>query len=67
MNAAILPGTTMRKAMIRVAGFSLALVALCAVPAAHAQKASTAATRFTPVAGDDSVQQLADSLGNTPE
>lgn len=67
MNATIPPGTTMRKAMIRVAGFSLAVVALFAVPAAHAQKASTAATRFVPVAGDDSVKQLADSLGNTPE
>lgn len=29
--------------------------------------ASVAATRFTPVAGDASVKNLADSLGNTPE
>ncbi|QNN47994.1 hypothetical protein H9L17_07705 [Thermomonas brevis] len=36
-------------------------------PAASAVPASPAATRFTPVAGDDSVKQLADSLGNTPE
>lgn len=30
-------------------------------------KVSPVATRFTPVAGDDSVKQLADSLGNSPQ
>ncbi|MGG6463060.1 DUF6683 family protein [Solilutibacter silvestris] len=30
-------------------------------------KVSPTATRFIPVAGDDSVKQLADSLGNTPQ
>ena len=35
--------------------------------AATQKPASPAVTRFTPVAGDDSVKQLADSLGNTPE
>ena len=62
MNATATPRTTIRKAMI-----SLALIALFAVPVAHAQKPSAAATRFTAVAGDDSVKNLADSLGNTPE
>ena len=44
----------------------LALVFLLAMPWANAQ-AGPAATRFTPVAGDESVKQLSDSLGNTPE
>lgn len=35
-------------------------------PAASA-KVSPIATRFTPVTGDDSVKQLADNLGNTPQ
>ena len=35
--------------------------------ATRAPTAPATATRFTPVAGDDSVKQLADSLGNTPE
>ena len=54
----------MRRAVVPVAGFVLAFAVLLSVPAAHAQQA---ATRFTPVAGDDSVKQFADSLGNTPE
>lgn len=37
-----------------------------ASPSAQSSASSTG-TRFTPVAGDDSVKQLADSLGNTPE
>lgn len=67
MNVITTQGATLRKTMVRAAGLSLALIALFAVPAAQAQKASAAATRFTPVAGDDSVKNLADSLGNTPE
>ena len=35
--------------------------------AAPSRPVSPTATRFTPVAGDDAVQKLADSLGNTPE
>lgn len=35
--------------------------------AAPRRPASPTATLFTPVAGDDSVKQLADSLGNSPE
>jgi hypothetical protein len=35
--------------------------------AAPSRLASPTATRFTPVAGDDAVKRLADSLGNTPE
>ena len=65
MTSTTTQGMTMHKAMLRAAGFSLALFALLAVPVAHAQNA--AATRFTPVADDDSVKNLADSLGNTPE
>lgn len=34
---------------------------------APSRPASPTATRFTPVAGDDAVKQLADSLGNSPE
>lgn len=44
----------------------LILALLLAVPWASAQS-QPVATRFTPVAGDDSVKNLADSLGNTPE
>ncbi|QIL19366.1 DUF6683 family protein [Thermomonas sp. HDW16] len=33
----------------------------------QSKPASPTATRFTPVAGDDSVKNFADSLGNTPE
>jgi hypothetical protein len=47
--------------------FAAILLALLVAPATQAQSAKTAATRFTPVAGDDSVRKLADSLGNTPE
>ena len=65
MTSTTTQGMTMHKAMLRAAGFSLALFALLAVPVAHAQNA--AATRVTPVADDDSVKNLADSLGNTPE
>ncbi len=67
MNVSIDWKEGMRKSMLRAAGVSLALIALFAIPVAHAQKPAAAATRFTPVAGDDSVKQLADSLGNTPE
>ena len=67
MNVITTQGATLRKTMIRAAGLSLALIALFTVPTAHAQKPSSAATHFTPVAGDDSVKNLADSLGNTPE
>lgn len=35
--------------------------------AAPSRPVSPTAMRFTPVAGDDSVKKLADSLGNTPE
>lgn len=35
--------------------------------AAPSRPASPSATLFTPVAGDDAVKQLADSLGNSPE
>lgn len=35
--------------------------------AAPPKPVSPTTTRFTPVAGDDSVRKLADSLGNTPE
>ena len=57
----------MRKtSSMQLLGLSLAIVFLFAAPWANAQS-GPAATRFTPVAGDDSVKQLADSLGNTPE
>lgn len=58
--------TTMHKPIFRSLGAALAVVFLLVMPWAHAQSGQ-AATRFTPVAGDDSVKQLADSLGNTPE
>ncbi len=67
MNAATMRGTTLRKLAMPLAGAALAFAMLFAAPVAHAQRATHAATRFTPVAGDDSVKQLADSLGNTPE
>ena len=44
----------------------LILALLLAVPWASAQS-QPVATRFTPVAGDDSVKRLAGSLGNTPD
>ena len=46
---------------------AIVLAFLAFAPVAHAQASRAPATRFTPVAGDDSVKQLADSLGNTPE
>lgn len=67
MNAITASRATMRNSMVRAAGYSLALIALFASAFAHAQTPSAAATRFTPVAGDDSVKKFADSLGNTPE
>ena len=47
--------------------FAAIVLALLVVPATQAQSTKAAATRFAPVAGDDSVRKLADSLGNTPE
>ena len=38
-----------------------------AASSTQSKPVSPMATRFTPVAGDDSVKQFADSLGNTPE
>ena len=67
MNAVTVPRATVRKSMCLAAGFALVMLALFASAAVHAQKPSTPATRFVPVAGDDSVKRLADSLGNTPE
>ena len=57
---------TMHKPTHPLLGVALAIVFLLAAPWANAQSGPVA-TRFTPVAGDDSVKQLADSLGNTPE
>ena len=56
----------MHKPTLSLLGMALAIVFLLSAPWANAQS-GPAATRFTPVAGDDSVKQLADSLGNTPE
>ena len=60
-------GATRRKFAITAVVLALAFATLLAAPATHAQQGTVAASRFTPVAGDDSVKQLADSLGNTPE
>jgi len=67
MNAVTVPRATVRKSMYLAAGFALMMLALFASAAVHAQKPPAPATRFVPVAGDDSVKRLADSLGNTPE
>ena len=65
MNAAVENVTTRHTlSVFPLAVAVIALSMLLAAPAAHAQQA---ASRFTPVAGDSSVKQLADSLGNTPE
>ena len=65
MNAAVENVTTRHTlSVFPLAVAAIALSMLLAAPAAHAQQA---ASRFTPVAGDSSVKQLADSLGNTPE
>ena len=66
MNDRIRCSTTIRRPAGPLLRMLLVLVFLLAVPWANAQS-QPAATRFTPVAGDDSVKQLADSLGNTPE
>lgn len=66
MKGRIHRSITMHKPANPLLGLSLAIVFLFAAPWANAQS-GPAATRFTPVAGDDSVKQLADSLGNTPE
>ncbi|WP_374605923.1 DUF6683 family protein [Thermomonas sp.] len=66
MNDRIRCSTTIRRPAGPLLRVLLVLVFLLAVPWANAQS-QPAATRFTPVAGDDSVKQLADSLGNTPE
>lgn len=57
----------MRISVLPRVGVLCMLSMLVATPATHAQSAGVAATRFTPVAGDDSVRKLADSLGDTPE
>ncbi|MFT4256381.1 MAG: hypothetical protein QM599_05425 [Pseudoxanthomonas sp.] len=58
----------MHKPSLFLAGTALALACLLCTPAVQAATpASPTATRFTPVAGDDAVKKLADSLGNTPE
>ena len=65
MHAAMTTAAPWRRfALISIA---LAVAMLAAAPVAQAQRPAPAATRFTPVAGDDSVKNLADSLGNTPE
>ena len=53
-----------RGTIVPLAGIVLAFVVLFSTSIAQAQQA---ATRFTPVVGDDSVKLLADSLGNTPD
>jgi len=67
MNAKVIPGGVKRAFALPLAVAALMLALLFAASVVHAQSAPTAATRFTPVAGDDSAKQLADSLGNTPE
>ncbi|MFT4178363.1 MAG: hypothetical protein QM612_02715 [Thermomonas sp.] len=66
----------MHKHLLAPVCAAIAMLLLCAAPQVRAQDAAQAkatppasptATRFTPVAGDDSVKKLADSLGNTPE
>ena len=66
MKGRIHRSITMHKPANPLLGMAMAIVFLFAALSAHAQL-GPAATRFTPVAGDDSVKQLADSLGNTPE
>lgn len=66
MNPDTQRSITMRTSSRFLAVSALVVACLFAAPWANAQS-QPAATRFTPVAGDDSVKQLADSLGNTPE
>ena len=54
----------MRMFALPIAAVALASAMLVSTSVANAQ---ASATRFTPVAGDDSVKKLADSLGNTSE
>ena len=57
----------MTKRHLAALGIALSFATLFAVSVAQAQRSPISSTRFTPVAGDDSVKRLADSLGNTPE